>query len=78
MIGPDEGTVEPLGRKLEHLGGDAFDAVGGFVEEPSFYPYLSGRSNLRLMTKLDGWHGEAARSMTRWDGSASPIGARTA
>jgi ABC-2 type transport system ATP-binding protein len=56
LIGPDGGTVELLGHKLEHLGGDALDAVGGFVEEPSFYPYLSGRSNLRLMAKLDGWH----------------------
>jgi ABC-2 type transport system ATP-binding protein len=55
LIGPDGGTVELLGRKLEHLGGDALDSVGGFVEEPSFYPYLSGRSNLRLMAKLDGW-----------------------
>jgi ABC-2 type transport system ATP-binding protein len=58
LIRPDDGTVELLGHTLDHLGGDVLDAVGGFVEEPSFYPYLSGRSNLRLLAKLDGWHAE--------------------
>jgi ABC-2 type transport system ATP-binding protein len=59
LIRPDSGTVELLGHKLDHLGGDALDAVGGFVEEPCFYPYLSGRSNLRLLAKLDGRRAEA-------------------
>jgi ABC-2 type transport system ATP-binding protein len=54
LIRPDSGTVELLGRALDHLGGDVLDEVGGFVEEPSFYPYLSGRANLRLLAKLDG------------------------
>ena len=54
LIRPDGGTVELLGNTLDHLGGDVLDAVGGFVEDPSFYPYLSGRSNLKLLTKLDG------------------------
>ena len=54
LIRPDSGTVQLLGRTLDHLGGDALDGVGGFVEEPSFYPYLSGRANLRLLAKLDG------------------------
>jgi ABC-2 type transport system ATP-binding protein len=54
LIRPDAGTVELLGHRLDHLGGDALDAVGGFVEEPSFYPYLSGGANLMLLAKLDG------------------------
>ena len=54
LVRPDAGTVELLGRPLDHLGGDVLDAVGGFVEEPSFYPYLSGRTNLTLLAKLDG------------------------
>jgi ABC-2 type transport system ATP-binding protein len=54
LIRPDSGTVELLGHTLDHLGGDVLDGVGGFVEEPSFYPYLSGRANLRLLAKLDG------------------------
>jgi ABC-2 type transport system ATP-binding protein len=59
LIRPDSGTVELLDHKLDHLGGDVLDAVGGFVEEPCFYPYLSGRSNLRLLAKLDGRRAEA-------------------
>jgi ABC-2 type transport system ATP-binding protein len=54
LIRPDSGVVELLGRSLDHLGGDVLDEVGGFVEEPSFYPYLSGHANLRLLAKLDG------------------------
>jgi ABC-2 type transport system ATP-binding protein len=51
---PDSGSVELLGHTLDHLGGDVLDGVGGFVEEPCFYPYLSGRANLRLLARLDG------------------------
>jgi ABC-2 type transport system ATP-binding protein len=54
LIRPDSGTVELLDQTLDHLGGDVLDTIGGFVEEPCFYPYLSGRSNLRLLAKLDG------------------------
>ncbi|HYB31282.1 MAG TPA: ATP-binding cassette domain-containing protein [Solirubrobacteraceae bacterium] len=54
LIRPDEGIVELLGHALDHLGGDVLDGVGGFVEEPCFYPYLTGRANLMLLAKLDG------------------------
>ena len=54
LIRPDAGEVRLLGRRLENLGGDALEHVGGFVEEPSFYPYLSGRANLELLARLDG------------------------
>ena len=37
---------------------EALEGVAGFVEAPSFYPYLSGRENLELFAALDG--GEAA------------------
>jgi len=29
------------------------EGVSGFVEEPSFYPYLSGRANLEVLAELD-------------------------
>ncbi len=54
LIRPDEGSVELLGRSLDDLGTSALHSVGGFVEEPRFYPYLSGRANLRLLARLDG------------------------
>jgi len=59
LIRPDDGSVELLGHKLDHLGGDVLDGVGGFVEDPCFYPYLSGRANLSLLAKLDGGLAEA-------------------
>ena len=53
------------------------DGVGGFVEEPCFYPYLSGRANLRLLAKLDGRRAAAGtRSTMRSSASTSPA-ART-
>ena len=53
LIHPDAGTVALLGRALDGLGGEALREVGGFVEEPAFYPYLSGRANLSLLARLD-------------------------
>jgi ABC-2 type transport system ATP-binding protein len=52
LVRPDGGTVELEGRGL----GDPrrLEGVAGFVEEPSFYPYLSGRANLAVLAELDG------------------------
>ena len=41
LIRPDAGVIELNG------------AVAGFVEEPAFYPYLSGRGNLEVLAELD-------------------------
>jgi ABC-2 type transport system ATP-binding protein len=60
LIVPDDGSVELLGREFDGLGGEALEEVGGFVEEPSFYPYLSGAANLELLARLDGGPSEAA------------------
>jgi ABC-2 type transport system ATP-binding protein len=54
LIQPDAGRVWLLGRELDEYGTTALEGVGGFVEEPSFYPYLSGRTNLALLARLDG------------------------
>jgi ABC-2 type transport system ATP-binding protein len=50
LLRPDRGAIELFG---EPLSGSALLAVSGFVEEPAFYPYLSGRANLELVTALD-------------------------
>jgi ABC-2 type transport system ATP-binding protein len=60
LIHPDAGTVELMGRPFDGLGGEALRPVGGFVEEPAFYPYLSGRANLRLLARLDSGPSAAA------------------
>ena len=61
LIRPDAGEVELLGRELSELGTTALDGVAGFVEEPCFYPYLSGRANLALLARLDGNTATAAQ-----------------
>jgi ABC-2 type transport system ATP-binding protein len=61
LIAPDAGTVTLLGRRLGGAGSAALDNVGGFVEEPTFYPYLSGAANLTLLARLDGGDTSRAR-----------------
>jgi ABC-2 type transport system ATP-binding protein len=60
LIAPDSGHVSLLGRELSVLSTAALEGVGGFVEDPCFYGYLSGRANLRLLARLDGRRGHAA------------------
>jgi ABC-2 type transport system ATP-binding protein len=54
LIRADAGSVELFGRPLDVAQPDALDGVAGFVEDPTFYPYLSGRVNLELLAELDG------------------------
>jgi ABC-2 type transport system ATP-binding protein len=54
LIRPDEGAAKLFGRDPVIHGARALDGVAGFVEEPRFYPYLTGRRNLELVAALDG------------------------
>jgi ABC-2 type transport system ATP-binding protein len=54
LVRRDSGTVHLLDRSVDEDGGPIPDRVAGFVETPGFYPYLSGRQNLRLLSRLDG------------------------
>ncbi|HEY2717259.1 MAG TPA: ABC transporter ATP-binding protein [Solirubrobacterales bacterium] len=56
LIRPTAGTVRLFGRDPQATV-RALEGVAGFVEAPSFYPYLSGHDNLQLLASLDG--GEA-------------------
>ena len=53
LIRPTAGSVELFGRDPLVDGAKALDGVAGFVEGPRFYPYLSGRKNLRLLADYD-------------------------
>ena len=53
LIRPTAGQAELFGRDPLVDGAKALDGVAGFVEGPRFYPYLSGRKNLRLLADYD-------------------------
>jgi ABC-2 type transport system ATP-binding protein len=59
LIRPDAGSIELLGRKLDAGRRVTPEGVAGFVEDPTFYSYLSGRANLDLLAELDDRHGPA-------------------
>ncbi|MEJ7834420.1 MAG: ABC transporter ATP-binding protein [Nocardioides sp.] len=54
LIRPDAGTIRVFGRTWEEDGVRVLDGVGGFIESPRFYPYLTGRQNLEGLALLDG------------------------
>jgi ABC-2 type transport system ATP-binding protein len=53
LVRPDRGAIEILGA-APRWGDDALPReLAGLVEEPAFYPYLSGRANLEICATLD-------------------------
>jgi ABC-2 type transport system ATP-binding protein len=53
LIRPTEGSIELFGRDPHVVGAKALSGVAGFVEGPTFYPYLTARRNLRLLAAYD-------------------------
>ena len=58
----DAARAGPAGRRVDRAArpaawrrrlGFRSTGVAGFVEDPTFYPYLSGRANLELMVEFD-------------------------
>ncbi len=49
LIRPDSGRVELLGRPFGRGDRKRLFEVGALIESPSFYPFLSGRENLRAL-----------------------------
>ncbi len=49
LIHPDAGTIELLGSPFRRGSRHHLFDVGALIESPSFYPYLSGRENLRTI-----------------------------
>ncbi len=49
LIRPDSGTVELLGEPFSWRDRTRLFNVGALIESPAFYPYLSGRDNLRVL-----------------------------
>jgi ABC-2 type transport system ATP-binding protein len=53
LIRPTAGWARLFGHDPVTEGAKALDGVAGFVEGPRFYPYLSGRRNLELLSDFD-------------------------
>ena len=49
LIRSDAGSVELFGRPVRWLDRSARSTIGALIEAPAFYPYLSGRDNLRAL-----------------------------
>jgi len=52
LIRPTSGAASVLGRAPGHP--ESLARVGALIESPAFYPYLSGRDNLRVMARYAG------------------------
>lgn len=56
---PTAGEVRLLGRPIPAATQAVLGEVGAVVEGPTFYPFLSGRANLRRLERVVGRHGPA-------------------
>jgi len=54
LIKPTEGTTEIFGHSLTSHRLEALRRVGGIVEKPDFYQYLSAYKNLEIISALSG------------------------
>jgi ABC-2 type transport system ATP-binding protein len=58
LVHPTSGSGQVLGHDIRS-GLDAFlPQVGALVESPAYYPYLSGRINLRILAHTGGYYDE--------------------
>lgn len=48
LMRPDTGSIELLGESYDRRDRRRLFRVGALIETPTFYPYLSGRDNLRV------------------------------
>jgi ABC-2 type transport system ATP-binding protein len=53
LIRPTEGSVRLFGRD-PMVSVRALEGIAGFVEAPTFYPYISARKNLEMLAAYDG------------------------
>lgn len=54
LMRPTAGTIELFGERLAGNERRIMPRVGAIVEAPAFYPYLSARDNLRVLSRLGG------------------------
>jgi ABC-2 type transport system ATP-binding protein len=75
LIQANAGSVQLLGAPVRATTDPLAEGVAGYVETPSFYPYLSGRRNLSLLARLD--DGPASDRRARVDRALAQVGLST-
>lgn len=54
LVKPTSGEIELFGHSLQKSGKKALARIGGIVEKPDFYLYLSAKRNLEILGTLSG------------------------
>jgi len=54
LVAPSAGSIELFGTKLDGNSWPLMRRVGAIIEEPAFYPYMSGRDNLETLSRSIG------------------------
>jgi ABC-2 type transport system ATP-binding protein len=54
LIRPTAGTIEAFGIDMRRNPWPALRRIGAIVEQPAFYPYLSGHDNLKVIARAIG------------------------
>jgi|SRR5579859_6735102 len=68
LVTPTAGRALLFGHDIRHHPLQALQQVGALIETPAFYPYLSGRDNLRVLARA------SALPETRIDGVLERVG----
>jgi ABC-2 type transport system ATP-binding protein len=63
LVRPTSGQALLLGHDVQAEPAAALRRVGAMIEAPAFYPYLSGRDNLRVLAKIDGLSSERVQTV---------------
>ncbi len=74
LILPTEGDVEVLGERVGPGSPPPLHRVGALVEEPAFWPFLSGRRNLEYMARAGGSGAETRARLDRVDDVLARVG----
>jgi ABC-2 type transport system ATP-binding protein len=73
LVSPDTGEVELLGADAR-AGAPALLRVGAMIEEPAFWPYLSGRRNLECFARAGGPPADRSHRLEQIDDALATVG----
>jgi ABC-2 type transport system ATP-binding protein len=73
LVAPDGGEVELLGADAR-AGAPALFRVGALIEEPAFWPYLSGRRNLECFARAGGPSADRSHRLEQIDDALAIVG----